>query len=121
MGFLPARGTDFIFASVAEEWGFAGATAVLALYAYLLIGAATIARRTRDPFGRLLAVGVMTLVATQALINTAMTVRLAPVTGLPLPFVSLGGSSLVANFIALGILLNVGARPTAVLSREDFQ
>jgi rod shape determining protein RodA len=121
LGFLPTRQTDFIFASIAEEWGFAGATAVLALYAYLLIGAATIARRTRDPFGRLLAVGVMTLVATQALINTAMTVRLAPVTGLPLPFVSLGGSSLVANFVALGILVNVGARPTAVLSREDFQ
>jgi rod shape determining protein RodA len=121
LGFLPERGTDFIFASIAEEWGFVGATIVLALYVYLLIGATAIARRTRDPFGRLLAVGVTTLIAVQALINTAMTVRLAPVTGLPLPFVSLGGSSLVANFIALGILLNVGARPTTVLSREDFQ
>jgi rod shape determining protein RodA len=121
LGFLPARGTDFIFASIAEEWGFIGATVVLALYAYFVIASATIARRTRDPFGRLLVVGVMTLVASQALVNTAMTLRLAPVTGLPLPFVSLGGSSLVANFIALGILLNVGARPTTVLSREDFQ
>jgi rod shape determining protein RodA len=121
LGFLPARETDFIFASIAEDWGLAGAAAVLALYVYLLIGAVSIARRTRDPFGRLLVVGVMTLVATQALINTAMTVRLAPVTGLPLPFISQGGSSLVTNFIALGILLNVGARPTAVLSREDFQ
>jgi len=121
LGFLPARRTDSIFASIAEEWGFVGATVVLALYAYLLFSAMAVARQTRDPFGRLLAVGVMTLLATQALINTGMTVRLAPVTGLPLPFVSLGGSSLVANFIALGILLNVGARPTLVLSREDFQ
>lgn len=120
LGFLPARRTDFIFASIAEEWGFVGATVVIALYVYLLLGAVAIARRTRDPFGRLLAVGVMTLLATQALINTGMTVRLAPVTGLPLPFVSLGGSALVANFIALGVLLNVGARPQVVLSREDF-
>jgi len=120
LGFLPARRTDFIFASIAEEWGFVGATVVLALHLYLLLGAAGIARRTRDPFGRLLAVGVMTLFSTQALINMGMTMRLAPITGLPLPFVSLGGSALVANFVALGILLNVGARPQVVLSREDF-
>jgi len=121
LGFLPNRRTDFIFACIAEEWGFVGVAVILALYVYLLVSAATIARRTRDPFGRLLAVGVMTLLATQALINTGMTVRLGPITGLPLPFVSLGGSSLVANFIGLGILLNVGARPTVILSREDFQ
>ena len=121
LGFLPARQTDFIFASVAEEWGFVGATVVLGLYLYLLLGGVAIARRTREPFGRLLVVGVMTLWASQALINTGMTVRLTPITGLPLPFVSYGGSSLVANFIALGLLLNVGARPEDVLSREDFQ
>ncbi len=121
LAFLPTRRTDFIFACIAEEWGFFGAALVLGLHLYLLLGGAAIALRTREPFGRLVAVGVMTLFASQVLINTGMTVRLAPITGLVLPFVSYGGSSLMANFIALGLLLNVGARPEAVLAREDFQ
>ena len=121
LGFLPTRRTDFIFACIAEEWGLVGTALVLGLHLYLLLGGAAIALRTREPFGRLVAVGVMTLLASQALINTGMTVRLTPITGLPLPFVSYGGSSLVASFTALGLLLNVGARPAAVLAREDFQ
>jgi len=121
LGFLPNRRDDFIFASIAEEWGLIGAVAVLCLHVYLLVAGVAIARRTRDPFGRLLAVGVVALLATQVLINTGMTIRLGPVTGLPLPFVSRGGSSLLANFLALGILLNVGARPTVVLGPEDFR
>jgi len=121
LGFLPARDTDFIFSCIAEQWGFVGAIVVLGLFVYLVLACAALAKQTRDPAGRLLIVGVMTLLASQALINTAMTIRLAPITGLPLPFVSRGGSSLVANFIALGVVLNVASRQSPVLSREDFQ
>ncbi|MCI0342740.1 MAG: rod shape-determining protein RodA [Planctomycetales bacterium] len=108
--FLPFPHTDFIFAVVAEEGGFLAGTAVLALFAALALGGLGAARRSRDGPGRLLAVGATTLLCVQAAVNLAMVVSLGPVTGLPLPFVSYGGSSLVASGAAVGLLLNVSAR-----------
>ena len=80
-----------------------------------------IAARTREPFGRLIAVGVVTLMATQTIINTGMTVGLLPVVGITLPLMSYGGSSLLMTAIGLGLLLNVGTRPGYEVTGEPFQ
>jgi rod shape determining protein RodA len=104
---LPEEHNDFIFARIAHTWGFAGALLVILLYTLLIIGGIEIAASQVEPFGRLLAVGISTLFATQVFINIGMTMGLMPVTGLNLPFVSYGGTSLLCNFIALGILVNV--------------
>jgi rod shape determining protein RodA len=80
----------------------------------------SIAEATREPYGRLVAIGLVALLSTQALINTGMLVGLLPITGLALPLVSYGGSSLLANLLALGLLLNVGLRPGYEVSREPF-
>jgi cell division protein FtsW (lipid II flippase) len=105
---LPFDHTDFIFSVIAGRWGLAGVSAVLVALAVVVWRGLRIATCSPDPFGRLLALGIVSLLATQALINMAMTVGLAPITGLTLPFVSYGGSSLLACFVAVGILLNVG-------------
>jgi rod shape determining protein RodA len=120
-GFIPADQTDFIFAVLGEEWGFLGAIGLLLLYFMLFICGLSIARHTREPFGRLIAVGVVTMLAVQVFINIGMTVQLMPVTGLPLPFMSYGGSSLLSSFIALALLMNVGMRQVPVLADEDFK
>ena len=120
-GFIPADQTDFIFAVLGEEWGFLGAFGLLLLYFTVFICGLSIARNTREPFGRLIAVGVVTMLAVQVLINIGMTVQLMPVTGLPLPFMSYGGSSLLSSFIALALLMNVGMRRVPVLADEDFK
>jgi len=120
-GFIPADITDFIFAVFAEEWGLVGAVVLLLLYYILFLCGLGIAQSTREPYGRLLAVGVVTMLAVQVLINIGMTVQLMPVTGLPLPFMSYGGSSLLSSFIALGLLVNVGKNRVPVLADEDFK
>jgi len=119
--FLPMRNTDFIFAVIAEEWGLVGAVAVLALYFLLFLSCSRVADRTRDPPGRLIVTGVIVLLATQVLINTAMTAGQFPTVGLPLPFISYGGSSLLASFVCLGLVVNVSMRPTITWGREDEQ
>ena len=86
----------------------------------IILGLA-IAFATREPFGRLLATGIVTLLATQAIINTGMTVGLMPITGMTLPLVSYGGSSLVATAIALGLLINVAIRPGYEVTSEPFR
>jgi cell division protein FtsW (lipid II flippase) len=118
---LPAARTDFVFCLVGERWGLAGVSAVLAAYLALFASGLKIAAGTREPFGRLLAVGVVGLLATQAIINTGMTVGLMPITGLTLPLVSYGGSSLLATSVALGLLLNVGLRPGYEITAEPFR
>ena len=77
--------------------------------------------RTREPFGRLAAIGIAALLATQVFINTAMLVGLLPITGLTLPLVSYGGSSLLANALALGLVLNIGLRPGYEVTNEPFR
>ena len=117
---VPARHTDFIFSVIAEEWGLIGALAVLALFLVIFLRGIEIAARTREPFGRLIVIGALTSLAFQAVVNVGMTMRLCPITGLTLPFVSYGGSSLVVSFVMLGLILNVGMRRKAVIAPEDF-
>jgi rod shape-determining protein RodA len=105
---LPFDHTDFIFSVIAGRWGLAGVTAVLVAMAVVIWRGLRIAAASPDPFGRLFAMGIVALLATQTLINISMTVGFAPITGLTLPFVSYGGSSLLASFIAVGLLLNIG-------------
>jgi rod shape determining protein RodA len=108
--FLPARHTDFIFAVLAEEWGFLGVAAALALYALYLFSGAQVAMRARDRAGILLVVGLLSMTAFHVVYNTAMVVGMTPVSGIPLPFISYGGSFMLANFIATGIILGVDFR-----------
>jgi rod shape determining protein RodA len=108
--FLPARHTDFIFAVLAEEWGFVGVAVVLGLYALFLLNGAEVAMRGRDRAGILLVVALLSGTAFHILYNTAMVVGLVPNTGIPLPFLSYGGSFMLANFLSLGILLGVDFR-----------
>jgi len=105
--FLPESHTDFIFATFAEEWGFAGSCLLLFLYYLLIREGIRIAQRTADNFGRLLSLGISLMLGIQVFVNIAMNLGLAPVVGLPLPLVSYGGSSVMITFIALGILANI--------------
>jgi rod shape determining protein RodA len=108
--FLPARHTDFIFSVLAEEWGFLGVALVLALYAVYILNGAHVASRARDRAGILLVVGLLSMFGFHVLYNTAMVVGLVPITGIPLPFLSYGGSFMLANFIATGLILGVDFR-----------
>jgi cell division protein FtsW len=105
--FLPEAHTDMIFAIIGEELGLVGATALIAAYATFAYVGLRIALRCRDPFGKALATGVTMLVCGQAAINIAAVMGLAPLTGIPLPFVSYGGSSLIVALAGVGILLNI--------------
>ena len=118
---LPAAHTDFIFAVLAERFGWWGTAGVLLLYLMLVWSGLGIAAGTREPFGRLVAVGLTALVAVQVLVNAAMTVGLAPITGLSLPLVSYGGSGLLVTGIGLGLLANIAMRPGYELSNEPFR
>jgi len=118
---LPAARTDFVFCLIGERFGLIGSLLTLAIYAVLIAKGLSIAHATREPFGRLLATGIVTLLATQAIINTGMTVGLMPITGMTLPLVSYGGSSLVATAIALGLLINVAIRPGYEVTAEPFR
>lgn len=110
LAFLPERHTDFIFAVFAETWGFVGCLVLLTCYALLLLRGFDIAASTREPVGRLVALGVTALVASQVLVNVGMVTGLIPVVGIPLPFMSYGGSSMVVSMMALGLLLSVRMR-----------
>lgn len=118
---LPAAHTDFVFAVLGERLGLIGPALALALSTILALAGGRIAAETRDPGGRLLAVGVAALFAVQTLINTSMSVGLAPVTGLSLPLVSYGGSGLLTHGIALGLLGNVALRPQGELTGDPFR
>ena len=109
LGFLPQAGkhNDFIFSVIAEEKGFLGSVIVLTLYAVVLFTGIRIAGQARDRLGKLLAVGVVTLIFSHVFINIGMNIRIMPVTGVPLPLLSYGGSSVLGSLIALGILQNI--------------
>lgn len=108
--FLPARHTDFILSVLAEEWGFFGVGAVLLLYTAYLANLAAVAMRAQDRAGILLVVGLGSTFAFHVLYNSAMVIGLVPVTGIPLPFLSYGGSFTLLNFIGLGLILGVDYR-----------
>lgn len=108
--FLPARHTDFVFAVLAEEWGFLGVLVTLGLYAVFIVNGARVAIRARDREGILLVVGLLSVISFHALYNTAMVVGLVPITGIPLPFLSSGGSFTLLNFAATGLIVGVDLR-----------
>jgi rod shape determining protein RodA len=108
--FVPEQQTDFIFTVAGEELGFIGSGTILILYLILLMRGFSIARRTSDPFGRLVCTGVIAWFAFQIFENIGMTLGLMPMTGVPLPFISYGGSSMFATLIGIGLLQNVHAR-----------
>jgi rod shape determining protein RodA len=109
LGFLPpgAAHNDFIFSVIAEEEGFVGSLVVLTLYAVVLFSGLRIAGQARDRLGKLVAVGVVTLLFSHVFINIGMNIRIVPVTGIPLPLLSYGGSSVLCSLIALGLMQNV--------------
>jgi rod shape determining protein RodA len=108
--FLPARHTDFILAVLAEEWGFLGVVVVLALYFVYILNGAQVAMRARDRSGVLLAVGLLSGFSFHVIYNSAMVVGLLPITGIPLPFLSYGGSFTLTSFAATGLILGVDFR-----------
>lgn len=108
--FLPVQESDFIFSVIVEEWGFMGGAFIIALYTLFLYRILRIARKAKDLFGALLVIGILGMFFFQIFENIAMTMGLMPVTGITLPFVSAGGSSVVTNLIALGLVLNVCIR-----------
>jgi cell division protein FtsW len=107
VSYLPEAHTDMIFAVIGEELGLVGATLVISAFALLAVAGFRIATRCQDPFGKLLAAGITALVCGQAAINLAAALGIAPLTGIPLPFVSYGGSSLVVLLTGMGVLLNI--------------
>jgi cell division protein FtsW len=123
VNYLPEAHTDMIFAVIGEELGLLGTTALILGYAVFAYAGLRIALVTRDPFGKRLAAGIVALVCGQAVINLAAVLGLAPLTGIPLPFVSYGGSSLVVQLASVGVLLNIagghaGTRRAAVPDRR---
>jgi rod shape determining protein RodA len=108
--FVPEQHTDFIFTAVGEELGFVGAAVILALFAVVMWRTWRAARLSRDFFGALVCVGVLSMLAFQVFENVGMTVGLMPVTGIPLPFMSYGGSSMIASFACIGLVANVSMR-----------
>lgn len=110
LNFIPEQYTDFIFAVIGEGLGFWGSVLLLLLFAFILVRCMRIAMRSKDQFGSLVVVGLTSMLAFHVLVNAGMTLGLMPVTGLPLPFVSYGGSSYLTNAIVIGIILNIGMR-----------
>lgn len=108
--FLPEKHTDFIFAVFAEEWGFAGSIVLIGIYLILFLRGLDTAMKAKDEYGRLLATGVTAMFFVYFTVNIGMTLGMTPVVGVPLPFMSYGGTSLLSNFIAAGILINVRTR-----------
>ena len=118
---LPEGHTDFIFSVVGGRWGVLGGLGMLLMYAVIFLFGLEIATKTYDPFGRLLAIGVVAMVFSQLMINISMTIGLLPVTGMTLPLVSYGGSSLVVNCAALGLLVNISRRRPMLLGPHPFE
>jgi len=108
--FLPEKHTDFIFAVFAEEWGFLGSLMLLFFYFILIIRGIDTIEKAKDDFGRLLASGITFMFFMYFFINIGMTLGMTPVVGIPLPFMSYGGTALLSNFIAIGILINIRTR-----------
>ena len=107
LNYVPENHTDFIFTVVGETLGFAGALVLLALYAFVIVRMLLLSYYTDDPFGRLLIIGVMAMLLFHVFENVGMCIGVMPITGIPLPFISYGGTNLVANMAGIGLVLNV--------------
>ena len=110
LAFLPEQHTDFIFSVLGEEFGFLGAIAVLALFLFIIWRAVHIATIVKSRFSSLVAIGLVSILVFHIFVNIGMTIGVMPVTGLPLPFLSYGGSPLVVNMVLVGFLLNIYSR-----------
>ncbi len=119
--FLPEKHNDLIFAIIAHQWGLVGSLLVVLCYLTIVVIGFDVATLTQDPFGRLVAVGLSTMIAVQSLTNLCMTVGLGPITGVTLPFVSAGGSSLIASFLAIGLLISVAQRRPVLIAHRPFE
>lgn len=118
---VPEAHNDMVFALIGEQFGFFGSMAVLVAYIVLFAAGIEVAGNTKEPFGRLIAAGIIAVLAGQTFMNLMVAMRLMPVTGITLPFVSYGGSSLLASFIAVGLLLNIGQNRPLVMSKDAFE
>jgi rod shape determining protein RodA len=118
---VPESHNDMIFALVGEQFGLVGVAIVLAAYVVLFAAGIEIAAATKEPFGRLLAVGIVAMLTAQTFLNLTVCLRLAPVTGITLPFVSYGGSSLLSSYLCAGLLLNIGQNRPLVIARSSFE
>jgi cell division protein FtsW len=116
--YLPAAHTDFIFSIIGEELGFAGAIIILGLFLVIFIVGMRLARGAPDFFGFLLGIGIVSIISLQALINIAVVTGSLPTKGLPLPFISFGGSSMLFNLVAIGVLMNIGRQAEAPQTRH---
>jgi rod shape determining protein RodA len=110
LDYVPEQHTDFIFTVVGEEFGFVGAMIVLVLFALLLWRAIRIAYLSKDPFGTYVAAGIASMFAVQMFVNVGMVIGIMPITGIPLPFLSYGGSAMIVNFVAIGMLESIHMR-----------
>ncbi|MHB1455416.1 MAG: putative lipid II flippase FtsW [Armatimonadota bacterium] len=119
LGFLPAEHTDFIFSTLGQEAGLIGTVGLSALFLFFGIKGLAIASRTKEPFGKLLAGGITVMICGQAFLNMAVVTSSLPATGVPLPFISYGGSSLVMNLLCVGILLGISRYPGLVENYES--
>ncbi len=116
--YMPEPHNDFIFAIIGEELGLVGCIGIIALFVFFIITGIRIAMKAKDNYGTFLAVGITSIIAIQAIINIAVVTGSMPVTGVPLPFISYGGSSLVVNLMAMGILMNI-SRQTDKKPKKD--
>lgn len=117
--FLQERHNDFIFAIIAQQWGFLGCLGLLSLYIIIVICGLEIAVHNSDPFGKLLAVGIVAMFVVEVIVNVGMTLGLMPITGLTLPLISYGGSSLLVSMVSIGLLNNIGrCRPFTVAPKK---
>ena len=110
LSFLPEQHTDFIFSVLAEEWGFAGGVLLLAVFLLLILWGLNVAAESREPFGIILAVGLTAMIFWHVTVNIGMVMGLMPVVGVPLPFISYGGSSLMTTMLCVGLLINIRMR-----------
>lgn len=118
---LPEAHNDMIFAVVVNRWGFVGGAATLLSYLLLLISFVLVAAKTKDPFMRLTTIGFGGMIFSQAVLNIAMTIGLMPITGITLPFISYGGSSLATTFAMIGLVVNFASRRQAIVARPTFE
>ena len=117
--FLPESHTDFIFSIIGEEYGLVGASFILLLFVWIVVHGVSIAMRKKDPFAYYLAMGITIMIGFQSLVNFCVTTGLMPTKGLPLPFVSYGGSAQLANMIAIGMLINIANTDEPKLKVEE--
>ena len=115
LNFLPEKHTDFIFSVIGEEFGFLGISLVLSLYLFLFWNMIKIAINARDDFGKLVVTGIIALLFFHVFQNSGMTMGVMPITGIPLPFISYGGSAMLSNMIAIGVIININIRKKKIM------